>query len=166
MTMSLIRTNRKHQHTFRKQPYQQDMSDSESDHSASKEKMTKATSFAELSKASAEQKNFSQSRANQMNDRKTTSFSALPNQTTWKQQIEQTQGDEDSKHVGDENMEPQMMASELHNVRMKLEEKRKRIEAEKRKMEVVMNKQRQKMGKEVFMQAVQKGVSSLYSNRA
>ena len=56
-------------------------------------------------------------------------------------------------------MEPQIVSSELHNVKLKLEEKRRRIEAEKRKMELVMNKQRQKLGKEAFMQAVVKGVS-------
>lgn len=52
------------------------------------------------------------------------------------------------------------MASELHNVRLKLEEKRRRIENEKRKMEQAMTKQRQKLGKEAFMQAVVKGVSA------
>lgn len=52
------------------------------------------------------------------------------------------------------------MASELHNVRLKLEEKRRRIESEKRKMEQAMNNQRQKLGKEAFMQAVVKGVST------
>lgn len=56
-------------------------------------------------------------------------------------------------------MEPQVMASELHNVRLKLEEKRRRIETDKRKMEQAMNKLRQKLGKEAFMQAVVKGVS-------
>ena len=56
-------------------------------------------------------------------------------------------------------MEPQVMSSELHNVRLKLEEKRRRIESDKRKMEMMMNKQRQKLGKEAFMQAVVKGVS-------
>ena len=56
------------------------------------------------------------------------------------------------------------MASELHNVRLKLEEKRRRIESEKRKMELLLNKQRQKMGKEVFMQAV-KGVSGVTDTR-
>jgi len=145
-------------------PYQQDMnSDSESDHSASKERMSKATSFAELSKGKDPSTgiNFNYNKADDQkvnSNKKTASFGALPNQTTWKQQIEQTQGD-DAKNIGDENMEPQMMASELHNVRMKLEEKRRRIESEKRKMEAVMNKQRQKMGKEAFMQAVQRGVS-------
>lgn len=48
------------------------------------------------------------------------------------------------------------MASQLHNIRMKLEEKRRRIESEKRHMEVVMSKQRQKVGKAAFLQAVAK----------
>lgn len=61
--------------------------------------------------------------------------------------------------IPDDNMEPQVVSSELHNVKLKLEEKRRRIEAEKRKMEAMMNKQRQKLGKEAFMQAVVKGVS-------
>jgi calmodulin-regulated spectrin-associated protein len=39
---------------------------------------------------------------------------------------------------------------------MKLEEKRRRIESEKRRMEVVMSKQRQKVGKAAFLQAVTK----------
>jgi len=49
-----------------------------------------------------------------------------------------------------------IMASQLHNIRMKLEEKRRRIESEKRRMEVVMSKQRQKVGKAAFLQAVTK----------
>lgn len=48
------------------------------------------------------------------------------------------------------------MASQLHNIRMKLEEKRRHIESEKRRMEVVMSKQRQKVGKAAFLQAVTK----------
>lgn len=48
------------------------------------------------------------------------------------------------------------MASQLHNIRMKLEEKRRLIESEKRRMEVVMSKQRQKVGKAAFLQAVTK----------
>ena len=58
-------------------------------------------------------------------------------------------------------MEPQVVSSELHNVRLKLEEKRRRIEADKRKVEMAMTKQRQKLGKEAFMQAIVKGVSSI-----
>lgn len=48
------------------------------------------------------------------------------------------------------------MASQLNNIRLKLEEKRRYIENEKRRMEVVMSKQRQKVGKAAFLQAVTK----------
>ncbi|XP_042887517.1 uncharacterized protein LOC122263224 isoform X3 [Penaeus japonicus] len=142
-------------------------SGSESDLSFDREKMSKATSFAELSKLKEQlpgginiiymqsDKEDTTKRSNKGPEKKTT-FAALPNQTTWKQQSAQSHAD-DNKSVGDENMEPQIMASELHNVRLKLEEKRRRIESEKRKMEQAMNKQRQKLGKEAFMQAVVKG---------
>lgn len=49
-----------------------------------------------------------------------------------------------------------MYASQINNIRMKLEEKRRHIENEKRKMEVVVSKQRQKVGKAAFLQAVTK----------
>ncbi|XP_071548392.1 LOW QUALITY PROTEIN: uncharacterized protein Patronin [Panulirus ornatus] len=143
-------------------------SGSESDLSFDREKqMVKATSFAELSKLKEQlpgsiniiymqsDKEDTAKRSNKGSEKKTT-FAALPNQTTWKQQSAQCHSD-DNKSVSDENMEPQVMASELHNVRLKLEEKRRRIEAEKRKMEQAMSKQRQKLGKEAFMQAVVKG---------
>lgn len=48
------------------------------------------------------------------------------------------------------------MGSQLLNVRLKLEEKRRQIESEKRRMETVMNRQRQKLGKAAFFQAVTK----------
>ncbi|KAK7870474.1 hypothetical protein R5R35_000749 [Gryllus longicercus] len=97
------------------------------------------------------------------NAEKKTTFAALPNNTTtWQQQSSNSQmmhqaesqqdSDDGSSHV---------MASQLHNIRMKLEEKRRRIESEKRRMEVVMNKQRQKVGKAAFLQAVTKGKGSL-----
>jgi len=56
----------------------------------------------------------------------------------------------------DENGGSTIMASQLNNIRLKLEEKRRHIENEKRKMEVVMSKQRQKVGKAAFLQAVTK----------
>lgn len=56
----------------------------------------------------------------------------------------------------DENGGNTIMASQLNNIRLKLEEKRRHIENEKRKMEVVMSKQRQKVGKAAFLQAVTK----------
>ena len=45
---------------------------------------------------------------------------------------------------------------QLRNIRLKLEEKRRVIENEKRKMELLMNKQRQKVGKAAFLQAISK----------
>jgi hypothetical protein len=58
--------------------------------------------------------------------------------------------------VLDENGGNTIMASQLNNIRLKLEEKRRHIENEKRRMEVVMSKQRQKVGKAAFLQAVTK----------
>lgn len=48
------------------------------------------------------------------------------------------------------------MASQLNNIRMKLEEKRRHIEDSKKKMDIVVSKQRQKVGKAAFLQAVTK----------
>ncbi|XP_069685522.1 patronin isoform X3 [Periplaneta americana] len=92
---------------------------------------------------------------------KKTSFAALPsNTTTWQQQSSsnsQLQQNEMASNLDDSSANNHIMASQLHNIRMKLEEKRRRIESEKRRMEVVMSKQRQKVGKAAFLQAVSKG---------
>lgn len=56
----------------------------------------------------------------------------------------------------DENNGSAVMASQLNNIRLKLEEKKRHIESEKRKMEIVMSKRRQKVGKAAFLQAVTK----------
>lgn len=57
---------------------------------------------------------------------------------------------------------PDAMASQLNNVRMKLEQRRKRIEEEKKKMENIMARQREKVGHEAFLRAV--GVKSTTTN--
>lgn len=54
------------------------------------------------------------------------------------------------------------MASQFLNVRLKLEEKRRHIESEKRKMELLLSKQRQRVGKAAFLQAVTKVSNSLH----
>ncbi|XP_015522399.2 patronin isoform X6 [Neodiprion lecontei] len=87
---------------------------------------------------------------------KKTTFAALPNTTTWQQQSNQHMQQAET-NTTDENGGNTVMASQLNNIRMKLEEKRRHIENEKRKMEVVMSKQRQKVGKAAFLQAVTKG---------
>ena len=53
-----------------------------------------------------------------------------------------------------DNFQP--LASELINIRMKLEESRRKIEDGKKKMEQQMSEQRQKMGKQAFMHVINK----------
>ncbi|XP_053549790.1 calmodulin-regulated spectrin-associated protein 2 [Bombina bombina] len=58
----------------------------------------------------------------------------------------------------------QLLASEVVQLRMKLEEKRRAIEAQKKKMEAEFTRQRQKMGRTAFLNVVKKkgdGISSL-----
>ncbi|XP_011256822.1 patronin isoform X3 [Camponotus floridanus] len=134
--------------------------------------VTKLASFANLNRQSSEKGiNFTymeqerQDDVKQLNKRhgqsngngeKKTTFATLPNTTTWQQQSNQ-QSQQMEQHSVDENGGNTIMASQLNNIRLKLEEKRRHIENEKRKMEVVMSKQRQKVGKAAFLQAVTKG---------
>lgn len=55
-----------------------------------------------------------------------------------------------------EDDRPNVDASKLSTVRMKLEEKRRHIEQEKRKTEAAMSRQQQKVGKAAFLQAINK----------
>ncbi|XP_018059324.1 PREDICTED: patronin isoform X9 [Atta colombica] len=129
---------------------------------------TKFASFANLSRQSSEKginftyteqddakSNRKHGQSNGNSEKKTT-FATLPNTTTWQQQSNQ-QSQQMEQHSIDENGGNTIMASQLNNIRMKLEEKRRHIENEKRRMEVVMSKQRQKVGKAAFLQAVTKG---------
>ncbi|CAH1102596.1 unnamed protein product [Psylliodes chrysocephalus] len=86
---------------------------------------------------------------------KKTTFATLPNTTTWQQQSSQNQQGESN---GDESA-PNVMNVQLNDIRLKLEEKRRHIESEKRRMEIAMNKQRQKVGKAAFLQAVVKDIN-------
>lgn len=52
------------------------------------------------------------------------------------------------------------MSSQLLNIKLKLEEKRRQIENDKRKMESLMNRQRQQVGKAAFLQAITRVNSS------
>ncbi|XP_071566319.1 patronin isoform X10 [Temnothorax nylanderi] len=133
--------------------------------------LTKFASFANLSRQSSEKginftyteqddaksasRKHGQSNGNGNSEKKTT-FATLPNTTTWQQQSNQ-QSQQPEQHSVDENGGNTVMASQLNNIRLKLEEKRRHIENEKRRMEVVMSKQRQKVGKAAFLQAVTKG---------
>nr|XP_008193061.1 PREDICTED: patronin isoform X11 [Tribolium castaneum] len=87
------------------------------------------------------------------NPEKKTSFAALPNTTTWQQQSSNNQ------QLGESNGASELghgtvNAAQLNDVRLKLEEKRRLIETEKRRVELAMSKQRQKVGKAAFLQAV------------
>ncbi|XP_076270911.1 calmodulin-regulated spectrin-associated protein patronin isoform X4 [Rhynchophorus ferrugineus] len=88
---------------------------------------------------------------------KKTSFAALPNTTTWQQQVNNIQSQESTSNGAETTGTGNVMSSELNDIRLRLEEKRRHIESEKRRMEVAMNKQRQKVGKAAFLQAVAKG---------
>ncbi|KAK9302497.1 hypothetical protein QLX08_005556 [Tetragonisca angustula] len=109
------------------------------------------------SKSNLSNKKLGQSNGNRNGEKKTT-FATLPNTTTWQQQSNQ-QSQQVEQHSVDENGGNTIMASQLNNIRLKLEEKRRHIENEKRRMEVVMSKQRQKVGKAAFLQAVTKEIS-------
>lgn len=89
-------------------------------------------------------------------EKKTTTFATLPNTTTWQQQSSNIQQQMDNNHSEDNSPGHNLMSSQLNDIRMKLEEKRRHIENEKRKMEIIMSKQRQKVGKAAFLQAVTK----------
>ncbi|XP_072388108.1 patronin isoform X5 [Diabrotica undecimpunctata] len=137
--------------------------------------ITKRMSFAELSKQKIVGENrgiqlvymndkeeyphkssFLSKLSNNNTSEKKAKFATLPNTTTWQQQSTQNQ------QISDSNGEEQssnVMAVQLNDIRLKLEEKRRHIESEKRRMEVAMNKQRQKVGKAAFLQAVAKEIN-------
>ncbi|PRD28243.1 UNVERIFIED_CONTAM: Patronin [Trichonephila clavipes] len=63
-------------------------------------------------------------------------------------------------HDSNEPMSDSSVAAQMHDIRLKLEEKRKRIEHEKALLEKLSKKQREKMGKAAFLQAVKAGGST------
>ncbi|XP_044752933.1 patronin isoform X7 [Coccinella septempunctata] len=95
---------------------------------------------------------------------KKTSFAALPsNQTTWQQQSSNQQRLD--SNGGGENGLSNNVPPQLSDIRLKLEEKRRQIENEKRRLELAMNKNRQKIGKQAFFQAVTKGKGNLLKSQ-
>ncbi|KAG9471558.1 hypothetical protein GDO78_014254 [Eleutherodactylus coqui] len=73
-----------------------------------------------------------------------------PPLTTWKQRREQSPGRQSKDHAN-------VLASELVQLHMQLEEKRRAIEAQKKKMESLSARQRLKLGKAAFLHVVKKG---------
>ncbi|XP_052747057.1 patronin isoform X3 [Bicyclus anynana] len=115
------------------------------------------TSFADLTKIRS---NGDQLGANEV-DRRKTSFSTPPaNTTTWQQLLQlehQPNGDDATEDAVTSPTGGQAMAVQLNNIRLKLEEKRRRIEQDKRRMELAVNRQRQQLGQQAFLQAVTRG---------
>ncbi|KAM9596081.1 calmodulin-regulated spectrin-associated protein 1 isoform 2-T2 [Morphnus guianensis] len=72
--------------------------------------------------------------------------------TTWKQKREQSPNRQNKDNVN-------LLASELVQLHMQLEEKRRAIEAQKKKMEALSARQRLKLGKAAFLHVVKKGKS-------
>lgn len=80
--------------------------------------------------------------------KKKTTFAALPNQTTWAASARQQKLGAGSDFVS----KAKPLNAELTNLRLRLEEKRKQMEIQRKKMEVSLNKHRQHMGKQAFLQ--------------
>ncbi|CAI9571562.1 unnamed protein product, partial [Staurois parvus] len=72
-----------------------------------------------------------------------------PPLTTWKQRREQSPGGQNKDNAN-------VLASELVQLHMQLEEKRRAIEAQKKKMESLSARQRLKLGKAAFLHVVKK----------
>ncbi|XP_014637463.1 PREDICTED: calmodulin-regulated spectrin-associated protein 1, partial [Ceratotherium simum simum] len=70
--------------------------------------------------------------------------------TSWKQRREQSPSRQSRDHAS-------LLASELVQLHMQLEEKRRAIEAQKKKMEALSARQRLKLGKAAFLHVVKKG---------
>ncbi|KAJ0182119.1 hypothetical protein K1T71_002841 [Dendrolimus kikuchii] len=123
------------------------------------------TNFADLKIRSNGDQPGLQSQLSQDNEpterRKNTTFSTPPpNTTTWQQQFMQQESHPNGEDLLDEALTPtggQGMAAQLNNIRLKLEEKRRRIEQDKLRMEVAVNRQRQQLSQQAFLQTITRG---------
>ncbi|CAH1389035.1 unnamed protein product [Nezara viridula] len=124
----------------------------------SQKRAEETRSSAGIQQTLLEPQSSSKDQKQQEREKKVTTFAALPNNTTtWQQQsLAHQTSDHLDNGLGD-TVDNGVMGSQLLNIRLKLEEKRRRIESEKRRMEAQMNRQRQKVGKAAFLQAVSKG---------
>uniref|UniRef100_A0ABI8AP98 Calmodulin regulated spectrin associated protein 1 n=1 Tax=Felis catus TaxID=9685 RepID=A0ABI8AP98_FELCA len=110
----------------------------------------KMTSFAERK---LQRLNSCETRSSTSSSQKTTpdaSESCPAPLTTWKQRREQSPGGPSADHAS-------LLASELVQLHMQLEEKRRAIEAQKREVEALSARQRLKLGKAAFLHVVKKG---------
>ena len=88
---------------------------------------------------------------------KKTTFGALPNQTSWVESAQKHAHKPTSPKSDDHIDSSQPVTTDLMSIRMRLEERRRQIESERHRMELQKNKQRQRVGKQAFMQVVSKG---------
>ncbi|XP_062991373.1 calmodulin-regulated spectrin-associated protein 2 isoform X2 [Elgaria multicarinata webbii] len=130
--------------------------------SASSSSGVKMTSFAEQK---FKKLNHTDSRSSGSSSQKTTPEGSelnIPHVVSWAQIPEESplpQGRDTT----------QLLASEMVQLKMKLEEKRRAIEAQKKKVEAAFTKQRQKMGRTAFLNVVKKktdGISPLREEAA
>ena len=81
---------------------------------------------------------------------KKTTFATLPNTTTWQESAAKKNTTIQPPPESADRVEP--LPSELIDIRMRLEERRRQIETDKRRMQAQLSKQRQQVGKEAFIQ--------------
>jgi Spectrin-binding region of Ca2+-Calmodulin len=86
---------------------------------------------------------------------KKTTFAPLPNQTTWmRERVLRSASDHD---VVDSIIDSEIISSsQLVDIRMRLEERRRQIENEKRRMAVQWTRNRQQAGNDAFVQVINK----------
>ncbi|XP_028588407.2 calmodulin-regulated spectrin-associated protein 2 isoform X2 [Podarcis muralis] len=130
--------------------------------SASSSSGVKMTSFAEQK---FKKLNHTDSRSSGSSSQKTTPEGSelnIPHMVSWAQIPEESP-------LPQARDTTQLLASEMVQLKMKLEEKRRAIEAQKKKVEAAFTKQRQKMGRTAFLNIVKKkgdGISPLREEAA
>ncbi|XP_042321091.1 calmodulin-regulated spectrin-associated protein 2 isoform X2 [Sceloporus undulatus] len=130
--------------------------------SASSSSGVKMTNFAEQK---FKKLNHTDSRSSGSSSQKTTPEGSelnIPHMVSWAQIPEESP-------VPQGRDTTQLLASEMVQLKMKLEEKRRAIEAQKKKVEAAFTKQRQKMGRTAFLNVVKKksdGISPLREEAA
>ncbi|KAH0618347.1 hypothetical protein JD844_017459 [Phrynosoma platyrhinos] len=130
--------------------------------SASSSSGVKMTNFAEQK---FRKLNHTDSRSSGSSSQKTTPEGSelnIPHMVSWAQIPEESP-------VPQGRDTTQLLASEMVQLKMKLEEKRRAIEAQKKKVEAAFTKQRQKMGRTAFLNVVKKksdGISPLREEAA
>lgn len=96
-----------------------------------------------------------QSSTTQINNRNNQN-STSPSRTTWQQASTLKSPDQATSDSSESSDSSRPVLSELTEIRLKLEEKRKQIEKKKNRMELQQQKQRQRLGKTAFLHVLTK----------